>query len=150
MNRYRRLRLISVLVIGVFLGVAITLIFYALGQNINLFFTPNEVATGKALINKKIRLGGMVKKGSVFRTDNSLEVTFKVTDFKSDVIVVFKGILPDLFRESQGIVSEGVFDGEVFRASEVLAKHDENYMAPEVSRALEKGMSNQHFKGNFK
>lgn len=120
------------------IGSAVTaLVLYALRQNISLFYTPSEIALGKTPVLHRIRVGGMVEKGSVMRTQNGLQVQFKITDFKHSIQVQYSGILPDLFREGQGIVAEGeVLKNHRFRAQQVLAKHDENYMAPEVKAAL--------------
>ncbi|KZX60269.1 cytochrome c biogenesis protein CcmE [Halioglobus sp. HI00S01] len=139
MHPVRKQRLILVLFIVVFSSAAIGLVAYALRGNINLFFPPAEVAAGKAPIGQAIRVGGMVKEGSVTRSDNSLEVYFVITDFSADVPITYEGILPDLFDEGQGAVASGKLDADgVLRATEVLAKHDENYMPPEVAEALEK------------
>ena len=101
------------------------------------FFDPSQVATGEAPVDKRFRLGGMVRPGTVQRTPGSLEMSFIVTDFKRDVPVRYEGVVPDLFRENQGVVAHGRLgqDG-TFVADEILAKHDENYMPPEVARAI--------------
>ena len=139
MHPVRKQRLYLVLFIVVFSSAAIGLVTYALRGNINLFFPPAEVAAGNAPIGQPIRVGGMVVDGSVQRSDNSLAVRFEITDFEATVPVIYEGILPDLFDEGQGAVASGKLgeDG-VLQASEVLAKHDENYMPPEVADALEK------------
>ena len=138
MHPVRKQRLIVVLFVVLFSSAAIGLVAYALRGNINLFFPPAEIAQGKAPTGQPIRVGGMVSEGSVKRSDESLAVRFEITDFQASVPVVYEGILPDLFDEGQGAVASGVLgeDG-VLRASEVLAKHDENYMPPEVAEALE-------------
>ena len=111
----------------------------ALQENINLFFSPSQVVTGEAPANTPFRLGGMVVDGSVRRNDESLEIQFDLTDTAKTVTVAYTGILPDLFREGQGIVAQGSLGTNgVFNASQVLAKHDETYMPPEVTEALEK------------
>ena len=139
MNPKRKKRLIIVLSIVVGVGVAVGLTLYALSQNINLFYSPTQIATGEAPVNTRIRAGGMVVEGSVKRDPNSLRVEFEVTDFAHKVKVNYSGILPDLFREGQGIVAQGELDSSgTLQANEVLAKHDENYMPPEVAEALEK------------
>lgn len=121
------------------LSVASALVLYALRQNISLFYTPTQVATGQAPIQHPIRVGGMVEKNSIIRAKQGLEVEFKITDFEKTITVLYKGILPDLFREGQGIVAEGeVTDTQHFRATQVLAKHDANYMPPEVKASLSK------------
>lgn len=138
MHPIRRQRLFIVLLIVIGAGAAIGLATFALRENINLFYPPADFAEGKVPVGKKIRAGGMVVDGSVKRDSGSLRVDFVITDFKSTVPVVYTGILPDLFAEGQGVVANGVLDEHgVFQASEVLAKHDENYMPPEVQHALD-------------
>lgn len=137
MHAVRKQRLMIVLFIVAGAGLATALISYALRDNINLFYPPVEVAAGKAPVGQKIRIGGMVQAGSVERASDSLRVQFLVTDYKATVPVVFVGILPDLFAEGDGVVAAGRLDDNgVLQASEVLAKHDENYMPPEVIEAL--------------
>ena len=149
MHPVRKQRLYLVLFIILFSSAAIGLVSYALRGNINLFFPPAEVAAGKAPVGQPIRVGGMVVEGSVQRSEDSLAVRFEVTDFVATVPVVYEGILPDLFDEGQGAVASGKLNEEgVLLASEVLAKHDENYMPPEVADALEK--SGHDLKGNPK
>lgn len=139
MNPKRKQRLMIVLFIVFGAAVAVGLTMYALNQNINLFYSPTDIAEGKAPESTRIRAGGMVVEGSVKRDTQSLKVEFGMTDYAHSVTVVFNGILPDLFREGQGIVAQGEMNSEgVFEAVEVLAKHDENYMPPEVADALEK------------
>ncbi len=139
MHPVRKQRLYLVLFIVVFSSAAIGLMMYALSGNINLFYPPAEVAAGNAPSGQSLRVGGMVVDGSIQRSDDSLEVRFELTDYQATVPVVFVGILPDLFGEGQGAVAAGKLteDGTLI-ASEVLAKHDENYMPPEVAEALEK------------
>lgn len=134
-QRKKRLLLIVALVVGV--AIALGLALSALQQNINLFYTPTQIASGEAPLDTRIRAGGMVEKGSVQRSGDSLDVRFVVTDFNKSVPITYRGILPDLFREGQGIVALGKLNaaGEVV-ADEVLAKHDEKYMPPEVTKAL--------------
>ncbi|SIS47149.1 cytochrome c maturation protein CcmE [Neptunomonas antarctica] len=139
MNPKRKKRLILVLFLVFGVGVAVSLALYALNQNINLFYSPQQMAKGEAPENTRIRAGGMVVEGSVVRDQQSLHVQFDITDYAESVTVEYTGILPDLFREGQGIVAQGSMDASgVFQAVEVLAKHDENYMPPEVAYALEK------------
>jgi cytochrome c-type biogenesis protein CcmE len=133
-KRQNRMVLVALLLSGAVL--AITLLLQALGSNTNYFYSPTEVAEGKAPIGKNFRLGGLVAKGSVVRKD--MLVSFDVTDNKNKFTIEYTGILPDLFREGQGIITTGSLVGETFIATEVLAKHDENYMPPEVADALEK------------
>ena len=137
MNPVRKKRLLIVLAILAGVGIAVGLALSALQQNINLFYTPTQIAAGEAPQGTRIRAGGMVKKGSLERSADSLDVRFVVTDFAKEVTIHYRGILPDLFREGQGIVALGKLDGAgVLVADEVLAKHDENYMPPEVTKAL--------------
>lgn len=139
MHPVRRQRLFLVLFVVVFSSVAVGLVTYALRGNINLFFPPAEVAAGMAPVGQPIRIGGMVVDGSVERSSADLSVAFQLTDYSANVRVVYTGILPDLFDEGQGAVASGVLDGNgVLQATEVLAKHDENYMPPEVAEALER------------
>ena len=120
---------------------------YALSQNINLFFTPTQLAGGKAPEAQLIRVGGMVAEGTVARDPQSLQVAFDVTDFENHVRVTYTGILPDLFREGQGVVVQGRMAGGELKATEVLAKHDENYMPPEVTEALRQSGQLDKMKG---
>jgi len=130
----KRLFLIFTLVGGVSLAVA--LILYAFTQNINLFYTPTQCVETKVPQHKTIRVGGMVVKGSFKRLDD-LKVEFIVTDFNQEIPIYYQGILPDLFKEGQGIVALGKLDEHNrFVASQVLAKHDEKYMPPEITASL--------------
>lgn len=139
MHPQRKQRLYIVLFVLVAAAAAAALLGYALRENINLFYPPAEIAAGKAPLDRQIRAGGMVKEGSVVRDADSLKVRFVVTDYQATVPVVYEGILPDLFAEGEGVVVTGrLGEDGVFIAGEVLAKHDENYMPPEVSDALEK------------
>jgi len=139
MHPVRKQRLYLVLFVVLFSSAAAGLVMYALRGNINLFFPPAEVAQGNAPVGKPIRVGGMVMDDSVQRSDDTLEVRFMLTDYQANVTVVYEGILPDLFGEGQGAVASGALDEYgVLQATEVLAKHDENYMPPEVADALEK------------
>ena len=133
--RQRRLGLVAGILAGV--SVAALLAMRAFEDNVMFFFDPSQVATGEAPVDKRFRLGGMVRPGTVQRTPGSLEMSFIVTDFKRDVPVRYEGVVPDLFRENQGVVAHGRLgqDG-TFVADEILAKHDENYMPPEVARAI--------------
>ncbi|MDF1763381.1 MAG: cytochrome c maturation protein CcmE [Oleibacter sp.] len=135
--RKQRLKIVLLLVAAV--AIAVGLATYSLSSNINLFYTPTQIASGEAPQGRTIRAGGLVMNGSVVRFDNGLGATFVVTDNQAQVSISYDGILPDLFREGQGIVAMGQLnaDGQ-FIASEVLAKHDEEYMPPEVKEALEK------------
>ena len=134
--RKRRLQLVLFLMFGV--AIAIGLIMYALRENINLFYTPTQIAAGEAPVGQEIRAGGLVVAGSVERSQTDLYVEFSVTDTSEEVRVAYEGILPDLFREGQGIVAVGALDSNgVVQARQVLAKHDENYTPPEVLEAIE-------------
>jgi cytochrome c-type biogenesis protein CcmE len=137
MNTRRKQRVITVVIICSVLALAMTLVLYALRQNINLFYTPSQVISGQAPKNNSFRIGGMVEKGSIKRDDKGLRVLFYITDFKQRVTVEYTGILPDLFRENQGIVAQGRLVGDkLFKADEILAKHDANYMPPEIRATL--------------
>lgn len=139
MHPKRKKRLWLVIGVVLFSSAGIGLIAYGLSGNINLFYPPAEVAAGKAPHGQAIRVGGMVVEGSIQRSKTSLEVRFEVTDYAAVVPVVYSGILPDLFDEGQGVVAAGMLTEQgLFQATEVLAKHDENYMPPEVADALEK------------
>ncbi len=138
MHPKRKKRLIVVLAVVVLSSLGIGLVTYGLRGNINLFYPPADVIAGKAPVGQSIRVGGMVVEGSIQRSDNSLDVRFEVTDYAGTVPVLYSGILPDLFGEGQGVVAAGKLDTlGIFVADEVLAKHDENYMPPEVAEALE-------------
>ncbi len=135
--RRQRFILVGLLVVGV--SVALGLALLALRENINLFFSPTQVKAGEAPMQASFRLGGMVVEGSVRRPDADLSVEFVLTDIVEQVTVTYKGFLPDLFREGQGIVAQGTLNSNgIFEATQVLAKHDENYMPPEVADALKK------------
>lgn len=139
----RKKRLAWVLSLIISVAAAISLILYALTQNIDLFYTPSEMVDGKGPdkvrpeVGQRLRIGGMVVEGSVKRDPQTLEVSFQVTDTGPAVTVLYTGILPDLFREGQGIVAQGVLiEPTVLKATEVLAKHDEEYMPPELAEAM--------------
>jgi cytochrome c-type biogenesis protein CcmE len=136
MNAKRQRKLI-VLLLGL-LGVsaAAALILYSLRAQTDYFYTPAQIAGGAAPNDKRIKAGGMVVKGSLKRQPDSLSVNFQMTDFKSTVNVRYTGILPDLFKEGSGVVGTGVIHDGVFVAEEILAKHDEKYMPPDVTAAL--------------
>jgi len=136
-KRKQRLAVVFLILLGV--GVATSLALTAFQENMLYFYDPTQILAGEAPENKKIRVGGMVVDKSVKRATDSLKIMFDLTDYNNIITVQYEGILPDLFREGQGIVAIGKMqaDGQ-FHASEVLAKHDENYMPPEVARSLEK------------
>jgi cytochrome c-type biogenesis protein CcmE len=132
--RQRRMALVGVAVLGVAGAVALAL--QAFEENMTYFVTPTELLADAKRADKSFRLGGMVKEGSVQRTPGNLEVRFTVTDMKQEMPVSYNGVLPDLFREGQGVITRGKFVNGVFNADEVLAKHDEKYMPPEVAKKL--------------
>ncbi len=134
-KRKQRMLLIASMVIGV--GIAAGFALKAFNENLMFFYTPAAVVAGEAPADHLIRVGGLVTTGSVQRKSDGLTVTFDLTDNKDTITVQYTGILPDLFREGQGIVAHGRLQGDrLFVADEVLAKHDENYMPPEVADAL--------------
>lgn len=139
MNAVRKRKLMTLLFIMAVLSIVCALVLYALRQNISLFYTPTQVVKGDAPKMQGIRVGGMVEKGSILRDKTSLRVQFNITDYANTITVSYTGILPDLFREEQGIVVQGKIDAENrLQAAQVLAKHDANYMPPEVKAALAK------------
>ncbi|MFA0412458.1 cytochrome c maturation protein CcmE [Vibrio renipiscarius] len=144
MTPRRKKRLAIVLAIFLGIGSTVGLMIYALSQNMDLFYTPTELVNGKPdgtkpTVGQRLRIGGMVAVGSVRRDSESLRVSFDLHDVGPMVTVVYDGILPDLFREGQGIVAQGVLvDANTVEAFEVLAKHDEEYMPPEIAEAMEK------------
>ena len=137
--RHRRIALILIGVAG--LAVAATLVLTAFQDNLVFFFTPSQVVANEAPQGRAFRVGGMVEKGSVKRQPDGLTVHFVVTDTAKSVDVAYKGILPDLFREGKGVVTQGRLENGLFVASEVLAKHDENYMPPEAADAVKKAQA---------
>lgn len=137
MHPVRKQRLFIILFIVIFSSIAVLLMTYALRENINLFYPPSKIVSGEAPVNTRIRGGGCVVPGSVVRSTESLQVDFRITDGSVEVPVTYTGILPDLFAEGEAAVVNGmVKDNGVFEATEVLAKHDENYMPPEVAEAM--------------
>ena len=133
---------IKILIIFILsVSLASGLIIYALSKNMIYFYTPTQVINGEAPLNTPIRLGGMVMKGSLDKDPNNLNISFYINDSKNKVLVNYKGLLPDLFGEGQGVVVSGVLnERKNLQASEVLAKHDENYMPPEVADMMNKEM----------
>lgn len=144
MNPRRKKRLGIVLAILIGISATVGLMLYALNQNMDLFYTPTELVNGKPdgskpHVGQRLRIGGMVVPGTVKRDVESLRVSFDLHDVGPVVTIVYDGILPDLFREGQGIVAQGVLvDATTVEAFEVLAKHDEEYMPPEVAEAMKK------------
>ena len=140
--RHKRLAIIAAGAAA--LAVAAALVLNAFQSNLVFFFSPSQIAAGEAPKDRAFRVGGMVQAGSLKRLGDGLTVEFVVTDTAKSIPVTYKGILPDLFREGKGVVAQGRLgpDG-IFRASEVLAKHDENYMPPEAAHALEQAAKAQ-------
>jgi cytochrome c-type biogenesis protein CcmE len=140
--RHRKLALIA-LVLAI-LGVAVALVLNAFNSNLVFFFSPTQVANGEAPTGRAFRIGGLVEQGSLKREANGLTATFIVTDTAKSIPVTYTGILPDLFKEGKGVVAEGKMGSDgVFTATQVLAKHDENYMPPEAASALEQAKKAQ-------
>lgn len=145
--RKRRLYWILALVCGA--GAAVALALAALQENINLFYTPSQIVAGEAPHGTRIRAGGLVETGSLKRTKDSLALQFSVTDGAHGIVVRYQGILPDLFREGQGIVALGKLNNDgMLHADQVLAKHDENYMPPEARYALKQAGTAGHLSGS--
>lgn len=137
MKTIRKQRLYWILAMVGGIAIASSLALKAFNENLMFFFSPSEIAAGKAPPDALFRLGGMVVEDSVQRPGEDLLVRFKLTDMNQEITVEYNGILPDLFREGQGIVAKGRLAGDgLFRADEVLAKHDENYMPPEVADSM--------------
>jgi cytochrome c-type biogenesis protein CcmE len=140
--KHRRLTFV---VIGLgLLGIAAALVLSALEESIVFFHSPSEIAASTSLTERRLRVGGLVEEGSV--TQGGATVTFRITDLANTVPVAYTGILPDLFREGQGVVAEGRMQNGVFVADQVLAKHDEAYMPPEVAEALKQSGQWQHMR----
>ena len=134
-RKHKRLSFVGLALL--LIGIAAALTLSAFEENIVFFHSPTDILTKPISPNKRLRLGGLVEEGSVKKEGNAV-VTFRITDNSNTVNVSYRGILPDLFREGQGVVTEGIYVAGVFTADEVLAKHDENYMPPEVADALKK------------
>lgn len=142
MRAKRKQRLIFTVILLLGFGCAAALVLYAMRQNIMLFHTPSEIAVGEVHKDSLFSVGGLVVKGSVVKKKDGLTTEFDLTDTSETITVRYVGLLPDLFREGQGIVAQGRLNGHgVFVAQEVLAKHDENYMPPEVARAIQESSS---------
>jgi cytochrome c-type biogenesis protein CcmE len=141
-SRNKKLLAIGLGVAG--LGIIAALVLNAFKENLVFFFTPTQIIAGEAPKDRAFRIGGLVETGSVQRQPDGLTVNFRVTDTAKTVQVSYKGILPDLFKEGKGVVAEGKLgDGGVFAATQVLAKHDENYMPPEAAHAVEQAQKAQ-------
>jgi len=137
MTPTRKKRLMAVVLILIGVGIATVLFLTAFKENILFYKSPTEVLQGDYPKARNFRIGGMVKKGSIVKSTTSLDVEFYVTDYAKDVMVKYTGLLPDLFRDDQGMIAIGQLDKNgVFQAEEILAKHDENYMPPEVAASM--------------
>ena len=135
----RQKRFVYIIVAVAAVGIAVGLVLNALKDNVSLYFTPTQVFNKEAPQGRSFRIGGLVEQGSIKREGDGLTVHFVITDLKRNLPVVYKGILPDLFKEGKGVVAQGKMEADgVMHASEVLAKHDENYMPPEAADALKK------------
>jgi cytochrome c-type biogenesis protein CcmE len=140
MHSARKTKLLIVLAIVLGSAATLGLVLFALDQGVNVFFTPTQIANGEVSGQQNIRIGGMVKMGSLNRGLEGTRIEFIATDTCVDLPVAFTGVLPDLFREGQGVVAEGFVDENgVFQARQILAKHDENYMSAEVKAAVDAG-----------
>ena len=139
MHPLRKQRIYAIVTVLLGVIVALVLVMNALSKNMNLFYSPSELASNNVAPGSIVRAGGMVASGSIQKSTDSLEVVFLITDFQNSLSVTYNGILPDLFSEDAGVVVKGFLkeDG-TFLAEEVLAKHDENYMPPEVAKMLDK------------
>lgn len=146
MNRTQKRRLTIVAVVAISAALAVSLAVYALQQNMNYLLTPSQVQSGQAAGYKTFRLGGMVKRGSIHRSDASLKTTFIVIDADGAMPVEYTGILPDLFRDDQSVIATGHMANAQFVATEVLAKHDETYMPKELKDAMAKAHANKDIK----
>jgi cytochrome c-type biogenesis protein CcmE len=140
--RHRKLALITLVVAA--LGIAVALVLNAFNSNLVFFFSPTQIANGEAPTSRAFRIGGLVEEGSLKRQADGLTVSFVVTDTAKSIPVNYTGILPDLFKEGKGVVAEGKLGSDgLFTATQVLAKHDENYMPPEAASALEQAQKAQ-------
>lgn len=142
--KLRQKRLVYIVVALAAVGLAVGLVLNALKDNVSLYFTPSQVYNKEAPLDRSFRIGGLVEAGSMKREGDGLTVHFVITDLKKSLPVVYKGILPDLFKEGKGVVAQGKMEADgMMHASEVLAKHDENYMPPEAADALKKAKAVQ-------
>jgi len=141
-SRHKKLLVIGLGLVGI--GLIATLVLNAFRSNLVFFFTPTQVAQGEAPTGRAFRIGGLVEAGSVKRQPDGINVKFVVTDTAKSIPVIYQGILPDLFKEGKGVVAEGKLGSDgLFTASQVLAKHDENYMPPEAAHAVEQAQKAQ-------
>ena len=139
MKQHRKNRIYVILFVGISILISIFLVFSALQENINLFYSPTDLKNSPPVSDRSIRAGGLVKENSLKRDKDSLKINFEITDLKNTISVSYEGLLPDLFKENKGVVATGYFysTSNEFIAYEILAKHDENYVPKEVKKALE-------------
>jgi len=132
MKQHRKKRLINILLISLLSGSGVLMVLYALNTNLDYFYTPSEIISEKLPSNKRVKVGGMVREGSVIR--NGEDISFVITDYEESISVQYKGIVPDLFKEGSGVVALGYMENNSLKAEKVLAKHDENYMPPALNK----------------
>jgi cytochrome c-type biogenesis protein CcmE len=132
MKQHRKKRLINILFISLLSGSGVLMVLYALNTNLDYFYTPSEIISEKLPSNKRVKVGGMVREGSVTR--NGEDISFVITDYEESISVQYKGIVPDLFKEGSGVVALGYMKNNSLKAEKVLAKHDENYMPPALNK----------------
>jgi cytochrome c-type biogenesis protein CcmE len=132
MKQHRKKRLINILFISLLSGSGVLMVLYALNTNLDYFYTPSEIISEKLPSNKRVKVGGMVREGSVAR--NGEDISFVITDYEESISVQYKGIVPDLFKEGSGVVALGYIENNSLKAEKVLAKHDENYMPPALNK----------------
>ena len=132
MKQQRKKRLINILLISLLSGSGVLMVLYALNTNLDYFYTPSEIISEKLPSNKRVKVGGMVREGSVIR--NGEDISFVITDYEESISVQYKGIVPDLFKEGSGVVALGYLENNNLKAEKVLAKHDENYMPPALNK----------------
>ena len=132
MKQHRKKRLINILLIFLLSGSGVLMVLYALNTNLDYFYTPSEIISEKLPSNKRVKVGGMVREGSVTR--NGEDISFVITDYEESISVQYKGIVPDLFKEGSGVVALGYLENNSLKAEKVLAKHDENYMPPALNK----------------
>jgi cytochrome c-type biogenesis protein CcmE len=132
MKQHRKKRLINILFISLLSGSGVLMVLYALNTNLDYFYTPSEIISEKLPSNKRVKVGGMVREGSVTRSGE--DISFVITDYEESISVQYKGIVPDLFKEGSGVVALGYMENNSLKAEKVLAKHDENYMPPALNK----------------
>ena len=132
MKQHRKKRLINILLISLLSGSGVLMVLYALNTNLDYFYTPSEIISEKLPSNKRVKVGGLVREGSVIR--NGEDISFVITDYEESISVQYKGIVPDLFKEGSGVVALGYLENNSLKAEKVLAKHDENYMPPALNK----------------